>query len=47
MEQIRQSELQDNACNPLFRIRIDESFVATKTIAEYAEEARVSGTLIV
>jgi len=40
------SELEDHACNPLFGIEIDESFVA-KTIAEYAAEASASGALIV
>jgi hypothetical protein len=41
------SDLEDHACGGLFKIELDESFVATKTIAEYAEEARVSGALIV
>ncbi len=47
VKQIRLSELQDHSCNPLFGIELDESFVATKTIAEYAEEARACGQLLV
>ena len=41
------SELEDHACNPLFDIELDETFVATKTIAEYAEEASACGQLLV
>jgi hypothetical protein len=41
------SDLEEHACIGLFNIELDESFVATKTIAEYAKEARDSGALIV
>ena len=45
--EISLSELQEHACKPLFAIELDDSFAATKTIAQYAEQAQLDGKLIV